>query len=120
MPSLDTFISNWKVWLQIAITLIAVLYMFRSLARTPGRNAALGILALLGIYVLLKIADLNILARMLEQVLRVGVIILVVLFREEARQLLSLLGKRARYIFRNTTPEGTRTAARTVEEIATA
>lgn len=112
--------AEWTTWFQIGIMLLGLFYLLRALTRTPSRHAAYGIAALLGLYGLLKIAGLTILAGVLEQVFRVGVLVLIILFRDEARQMLGQVGKRARHVLQATTDQGSRTAARAVEEVAAA
>jgi diadenylate cyclase len=119
VPVVISLPSDAREWLQIAVLVLAGYSLLRTLARTPGRNAAHGIAALLGLYFLLKALGLHILAGLIEHTMRVGIIIVVVLFREEARSMLSRLGKHMRRLY---TPaeQKIRAAPRAVEEIAAA
>lgn len=110
---------GWRDWLQVAVILVTIFYCLRALARTQGRNVAFGLAALTLLYGAMKILGLSILAGALENAMRVGVILLVVLFREEARSLLAQLGKQSRKFLLGTDAK-TAPHIKVVEEVATA
>lgn len=115
------FVEQWRTWLQIAVLALALAYVLRTLASTQGRNAAIGLAAMGGLYAVIKLFSFDLLAGAIEQVMRVGIIILVVLFREEARRLLAQIGKQAREIFRiKSTSKNAESQAKLIDEIAQA
>lgn len=120
-PVLELVRDNWKEWLQVALIVAVVAYVVRSLQRTAARHAAWGVVGLLAVYATLKAIRFTILADLIERMLSMGVIILVVLFREEARALLGQLGRRLRRIYELAAPERKpRVAPKVIEEVATA
>lgn len=100
MISITSYLlSHWKIWIQVALVCAGLYYILRGLAKTPGKHAVYGIGAFLALYALLRLLEFNIIVRLLENILQVGVIALVVLFREEARDLLTRIGRKVRSTF---------------------
>lgn len=112
-------VDTWKDWLQIVVLALALFAGLRALARSRARNAAYGIGALLVLYLALRLAGFTIITRLLDEALRVGLILLVVLFRDEARALLVVVGKRLRHMA-GREPAEVRAAPRLIEEMAAA
>lgn len=114
-------LEHWKIWIQIALVCVGLYYLLRGLAKTPGKHAVYGIGAFLTLYALLKILEFNIIVHLLESILQVGVIALVVLFREEARDFLTRIGRKVRGTFAGFgRPNAHQIQVDAIEEIAAA
>lgn len=116
-------VSPTLSWSLQSLALIAIaLLLLRALSRTAGRNAAYGVAGMLSLYFVTRFLDLQLLAVMMEKMLRWGVLLLVIIFREEARTLLGMFGKQLRYALYWNHKLGTVGAAapRHIEEISLA
>ena len=106
------------IFVQVAILLFIVGAMVRSLARTTARPAAFAIGFILVVYLILVATGLTILSWALEQIFAISAILLVVIFREEARDLLVGLGRKVEGILPSG-PKGDKEASGTVADEVT-
>lgn len=104
------WLSDWKLVFQVLFLSLCALSVLRALARTPGRNVAYGIAAVLAVFGVIKALGFDLIAGVMEHLIRLGSILLVILFREEARNLLGRVGRQSRKLLRlgeSPTPTGT-------------
>lgn len=113
-------IATARDWVQVLVLALFLFYSLRALLRSPARHAALGVAGLLLVYTALRLLRLDILTSILAHVFQVGLVLLVILFHDETRSLLSRAGKRIRRTLRLSGPDARVTAPGVVDEVAVA
>jgi uncharacterized protein (TIGR00159 family) len=94
MSILHYFSQNLNNLVDILLVIIIVIFLFRWLRGTTATRIIMGLIFVYAISKIVSIFHLTVLSEILGQIIRVGVIALVIIFQPELRKFLYMLGNR--------------------------
>jgi diadenylate cyclase len=86
---------SWVDFVDISLVAILLYQIYKLIRGSIAVNIFLGILALYLVYLIVRAAQMELLATILGQFMGVGVLAMIVLFQPEIRKFLLLIGRSA-------------------------
>lgn len=80
--------------IDILLVITVVILLFRWLRGTSASRIVFGLILVFALWKIVEIFNLTVLSEILEQIIQVGVILLVIIFQPEIRKFLFILGNR--------------------------
>src|SRR5215203_2758331 len=84
---------SWVDFIDIALVSVLLYQVYKLIKGSIAMNIFLGILALYLVYLIVRAAQMELLATILGQFMGVGVLAMIVLFQQEIRKFLLVIGR---------------------------